>query len=309
MQAVYLTPRSTFPESFPSNTLFGAICTAMADLGEDVGAFIDTYQTKPPLLVSSCFPYTGSVTNPIRLYPMPSLPPAESTGIDFDMLKKLKKIKYVDEAIFNRLSNGTLKTEGLLKTWDRFSFNHKKKILSTGKEKTRWKEVDIPHNRINRLSSASDEFYHTSGTHYDDGGLYFLIDYRDASYEKPVTAAIRLLADQGIGQRRSSGQGHFDLTFGSCTLEMNHAAPYLTTLSRFLPESITPFGQEIWYDLLMIRGRSGDGMMKPQVMMLSEGAVFKNTGESRYGKIVVVREKPRMVEYGFAFTLGMRCIA
>ncbi|HWQ66889.1 MAG TPA: type III-A CRISPR-associated RAMP protein Csm4 [Methanospirillum sp.] len=310
MQAVYLTPRSTFPEALPSNTLFGAICTAMADLGEDVGAFIETFESNHPLLISSCFPYTGSSAKPVRLYPMPSLPPSGSSDIEFDMLKTLKKIKYVDEAIFNRLSSGSLKMDILLRTFDRFSFNRKKGILCSEKGTTKLKqeEVDIPHNRINRLSSASDEFYHTSGSHYGDGGLYFLIDYKDTSWEKSVTGAIRLLADQGIGKRRSSGQGHFDLAFGTAELEPNQSAPYLTTLSRFLPESMDPFGQEIWYDLISVRGRSSDGMMTSQVLMLGEGSVFKNIGKTRYGKIATVREKPRKVEFGLAFPVGMRCI-
>ncbi len=311
MQAVYLTPRSTFPGSFPSNTLFGAICSAMADLGEDVGAFVDAFSGQPPLLVSSCFPFTGTADKATRLYPMPSFPLQGSTPVEFDKMKRLKKLRYVDENIFTRLSNGSLKMETMLTTWDRFSFDPKTGIMRSERDRSefRQEEVDIPHNRINRLSCASDEFYHTNGSHYSGGGLYFLIDFRDRSYEAPVNAAIRLLADQGIGKRRSSGQGHFALTVGSCDLDLNLSAPYLTSLSRFLPHSLSPFGGEIWYDLQMIRGRSGDGMMKPAVMMLGEGAVFKNTGDPGYGRVATVRESPRMVEFGVAFPVGMRCLS
>jgi hypothetical protein len=48
--------------------------------------------------------------------------------------------------------------------------------------------------------------------------------------------------------------------------------------------------------------------MKSRVMMLGEGAVFKNIGEPSYGRIADVRQNPRTVEYGYAFTVGMRCI-
>jgi len=81
------------------------------------------------------------------------------------------------------------------------------------------------------------------------------------------------------------------------------------TLSRLLPDSLSPFGREIWYDLVTIRGRSQDGVAKKKVLMLSEGTFFKNTGKPWYGRIACVREEPPMVEFGVAFPIGMRCLA
>ena len=56
--AVFLYPRSLFPERLPSNTLFGAVCSAMADLGLPVDSLIAAYDSvRSPVLLSSSFPF------------------------------------------------------------------------------------------------------------------------------------------------------------------------------------------------------------------------------------------------------------
>lgn len=308
MLAVYLTPRSTFPEAIPSNSLFGAICRTMAELGDDPGAFINAYKIRPPLMISSCFPFIATEARHVHLFPMPALPPNNQEDIDFDTLKKMKKIRFLDEELFRKLSNGTIKSETIAHSFDSFHFDGRSGTLSSRKHNSQHAtaEIDVPHNQINRLSSASQEFYHTTGTQYRAGGLYFFIQFLDKSWEGSVTATLRLLADRGIGPRASSGQGHFDLSIDTVDLPDHRDAPFYVTLSRFIPQSLAPFGNDIWYDLITVRGRSGDGIMKKSVMMLAEGAVFRNTGDIYYGQIPVVRESPVAVEYGLAFPVGMR---
>ncbi len=308
MQAVYMTPQSTFPATFPSNTLFGAICRAMDQLGEDVGALITTYADKPPFLISSCFPYLDA-KKPVTLYPLPILPLPDITEISFDMIKSLKKVRWVDGDIFHKLCTGTLDLGKLVREWDKFRYYPRLGLLTlVDRKKEPFREVDIPHNQINRLSSASEQFYHTTGTHYENSGLWFLVDFYDSSWEKAVRASLRLLADQGIGQRRSVGQGSFSLSFGECAIPAGKDAPYLTTLSRFVPDSLSSFGGKIWYDIVTVRGRTQDGFAKKQVLMVSESSSFKNLGKPWYGRITRVRENPPMVEYGFAFPIGLGCL-
>jgi len=316
MQAVYMTPRSTFPETFPSNTLFGAICWAWMNWGKDVGALVGAYAEKPPFFISSCFPYLHR-KNPVPLYPMPMLPHKDIPANDYDTMKKLKKVRWIDEGILRRLCEGSLTVPGIIRNWDTFGYSPKMGLLASTKDalvtndrdNDFFEDVDIPHNQINRRTTASEKFFHTSGTHYKDSGLWFLMEFSDSSWEKSVLAALRLLADEGIGPRRSSGQGSFSLSFGSSSIPAGRDAPFLMTLSRLLPDSLSPFGREIWYDLVTIRGRSQDGVAKKKVLMLSEGTFFKNTGKPWYGRIACVREEPPMVEFGVAFPIGMRCLA
>jgi len=309
MQAVYLTPHSTFPDSFPSNTLFGAICHGLEELGQDVGALIGAYQDATPFLISSCFPYIGNGKKK-GLFPMPLLPPHKADGLDFDKSKKLKKIRWIDSDIFVGLCSGTLPINALIRDLEKFQFDPRTGVLSKSPQSPGWnrEEVDIPHNQINRKSTMSEQYYHTSGTHFKNSGLWFLIDFKDRSWEPGVMASLRLLADKGIGPRRSTGQGSFHLSAEQFAFPFPDNAPYTMTLSRMLPDNLDPFGGEVWYDLVPVRGRATDGMAKQQVVMLSEGSVFKTVGTGRYGRIARVREDPPMVEYGIAFPVGMRCL-
>ena len=167
-------------------------------------------------------------------------------------------------------------------------------------------EAEIPHNRINRLSSESEAFYHTYGSIVQNGGYYFLIRFHDAAWESPVRAALRFLEDRGVGPRTSGGQGQFTLSFGDMAIQEQPEEPYLMSLSRFAPGSLAAFGGMVWYDLISIRGRSGDGVMKKKISMLAEGSVFANLHRPSYGSVAVVRDSPRVVEYGMAFPIGIR---
>ncbi|MDD1730336.1 MAG: hypothetical protein LUQ50_14875, partial [Methanospirillum sp.] len=90
MQAVYLKPSSTFPATIHSNTLFGAICRTMDELGYDTGGFIKQFLEHPPLEISSCFPYFTTESGKVHLFPMPHLPPTRDVEVGFETLKKLK---------------------------------------------------------------------------------------------------------------------------------------------------------------------------------------------------------------------------
>jgi len=309
MQAVYLAPHSTFPDSFPSNTLFGAICHGLEELGQDVGALIDAYRDATPFLISSCFPYLGNGKKK-GLFPMPLLPPHKIDGLDFEKSKKLNKVRWVDNEIFTGFCSGNLLINALVRDLEKYQFDPAAGILSMSPPGPGWRcaEVDIPHNQINRKSTMSEQFYHARGTHFNNCGLWFLIDFQDRSWESAVMGSLRLLADKGIGSRRSTGQGSFGLSIEQFPFPLPDKAPYTMTLSRMLPDTLAPFGGEVWYDLVPVRGRTTDGMAKQQVMMLSEGSLFKSLGTGRYGRIARVREDPPMVEYGIAFPVGMRCL-
>ncbi|MDI9633605.1 MAG: type III-A CRISPR-associated RAMP protein Csm4 [Methanolinea sp.] len=306
MLAVSMTPRSTFPESFPSHTLFGAICRAMAELGEDPGALVDAYADSPPLYVSSCFPFVGGEER-VYLFPMPILPFHAAGSVKSDVYKELRKVRWVDREVFHGLAGGKITLQGLVRDISSFRLDSRAGILSSRAAAGSFAAVDIPHNVISRLSSASLEFYHARGMHFGGGGLWFLLDIRDSSWEAPVMAALRLLEDEGIGPRRSTGQGAFRLSVEKTDLP-SRDAPYFATLSRFIPGPLSAYGGEIWYDLVAVRGRTRDGFAKRRVIMLSEGSVFRNTGRPFYGEIARVRENPPMVEYGIAFPVGMRCV-
>ena len=115
MQAVYLTPRSTFPAAYPSNTLFGAICTGLFDLGYDVDGLIGRYPEDPPFILSSAFPYVTAGGRIHHFLPCPLLPPLDlRREEDFDNAKRFKKVRYLHEDLFRDLASGDLRGDVLV---------------------------------------------------------------------------------------------------------------------------------------------------------------------------------------------------
>ena len=307
MQAVYLTPRSTFPAAYPSNTLFGAICTGLSDLGYDVDGLISRYPEDPPFILSSTFPYVTAGGRIHHFLPCPLLPPLDlRREEDFDNAKRFKRVRYLHEDVFRDLAGGDLRLADLIAGLGDYAIDRGMLARESKTPVLERDEVEIPHNRINRLSSESEAFYHTYGSMIRNGGYYFLIRFYDTAWEPPVRAALRFLEDRGVGPRTSGGQGQFTLSFGDMAIQEQPEEPYLMSLSRFAPGSLAAFGGMVWYDLISIRGRSGDGVMKKKISMLAEGSVFANLHRPSYGSVAVVRDSPQVVEYGMAFLVGIR---
>ncbi|MDO9539324.1 MAG: type III-A CRISPR-associated RAMP protein Csm4 [Methanocalculus sp.] len=301
MRAVYLTPRSLFPGSLPSNTLFGAICHAMADLGGPVDELIAEYASSPPFLLTSAFPFIGEKEKihflPKPIQPITKMPKEEQ----FDAVKKIKKVSLVSSQLFSALLKKEMTADALIDTIDRYTITKGMCYTGSGDVSFSIEKAEVPHNRINRLSTASEAFFATDGYRYHNAGLYFMIDFRQAKWEPPVMAALRLLEDRGFGSKISSGGGQCSISSEDRDILPQTNGDRLVTLSRYYPSDFKALGEDTYYTLVRVRGRSTDGMMKKSVMMLGEGSVFPDTGSSFYGGIARVRDDPPVVEYGYAF--------
>lgn len=106
MISVYLEPKTLFPTELPSNTIFGAICSSLSDLGKDVGGMVDNFKISPPFLVSSAFPYVSSEKTHHFLPPPEHEPAKVESKKDYDSAKEYKKAKFIHEDIFNQWIRG-----------------------------------------------------------------------------------------------------------------------------------------------------------------------------------------------------------
>lgn len=312
MRAVYLRPRSLFPGSLPSNTLFGEICHAMADLGGPVDELIAEYASSPPFLISSAFPFiegdgrSGKIHFlPKPIQPITKLPDPEL----FDAAKKVKKISLLSAPLFSALLKKEMTADALIKIIDKYTIRYGMCYEREENRDFKIEPAEIPHNKINRLSSASEAFFATSGYRFKNAGLYFLIDMKNQKWESEVLGAIRLLEDRGFGPKISSGGGQCSVSVEDCDILPKTTGNRVVTLSRYSPLNFGDLGAETYYELCRIRGRSADGVMKKPVMMLGEGSVFPDPGSPFYGKIVRVRDEPPVVEYGYAFPIRFGGVA
>lgn len=304
MRAVYLTPRSVFQTELPSHTIFGAICAAMAELGGPVEGMIESFETDPPFLLTSAFPFVGTERKR-HFLPRPILPPPRIPEKDLDRVKDYKRVRYIDTDLFRAWATGRTSAGAIIAGMGTLTERHG--LLWKGEmEEFGIQEGQRPHNRVNRMISGSDAFFSSQGKHFKNAGLYFLLDVRRREYESEVLAALRFLADRGLGGRISAGMGAFDLSFGEADFLPTGREDHLLTLSRFIPADLHAFGGDIYYEIVPVRGRSGDGKVRKSVLTLKEGSVFKNTGAASYGSIERVREDRPVVEYGMAFPVPFR---
>lgn len=202
-----------------SDTLWGALAQMWSLLFDDSPREL---ASKCPFLVSSCFPLVGGK----RLYPLPARAKEDlakelatigedEAGIRF---KQLKKIRYIEESLLERLICGdTIYLEDLQKAQSHFPGLSKN---TEGHSVTSQR----PRQRIDRLTGGVEGesfFYCTDQYFKPKSGLFFLYESDDTSIREMFEAALRLLGDTGLGADRSIGRGRF--TFTSHETNLSHS--------------------------------------------------------------------------------------
>ncbi|HJJ99132.1 MAG TPA: type III-A CRISPR-associated RAMP protein Csm4 [Methanocorpusculum sp.] len=308
--AVFLHPRSLFPEKLPSNTLFGAVCSAMADLGIPVDSLIAAYDAgNVPFLLSSAFPFgTDASGRRVCFVPKPIQPPPRLSEHEFEWGKKLKGIRWVEASVFSDIASGKVSFSEIPALLER-------KVYVVANHALVPKSVEFSgmpvfssrtHNALDRLMNESTAYYETEGMIYPKcSGMYCLVKAETAEIEQNVRAALRYLSDRGLGKRISRGFGAFSVSFSDeIPFVFPSSGEFMMSLSRYIPssEEFSAFGGDMWYEMEEICGISADGMRRRKVRMLSEGSVFRKCpGWSRCGRVVRVRENPPVVEFGMMF--------
>lgn len=298
---VYLKPRSFLP-SLHSDTIFGAIIYSLTQLYPDeieeiISPFLDG---TPPFLISSSFPYIEAGKERLRLYPKIF----ERPHYDPENMKELKRVRFVEESIFRKWAAGELNEEKIIKSFhieDKYVFENRPSKNSKYNEM----EIHIPHNKINRLNSASEAIFYSRTKVYYNMGRFFLLKFYEKSYKKYVKSALKLLSDRGFGGDISVGYGQFYYEIDKNPLKDCDGNRFVT-LSRYIPQEdeIKLLKEDAWFEIGSKRGRGPDGEIRKQVHFFKEGSTFKDYGKEIYGKIV--RSGDSAIEYGFAykFVLG-----
>jgi len=322
MHIAYLKPRSGFPERLPSaDTLFGGLAWGLTHIyGRDytdktMGLFASR---NPPFLISSLMPYIATEGSKIRLYPTPvRLSAAESDD------KRMRKAEWCSEEAMKLLVKKGARTfdglrceQGIL-----LSENEKatlpKDILS---------ESAVERTAVNRMAGGSADgqlFFDKNMRFGKTTGLYFLIDFRDASYEQAIKSTLNFLADDGIGPNASTGSGSFQAA-GIEKLE----APWGTTGSHFM--ALSPYrpddaetkhimaGDSCWYHLgrkkTSIKSihstHSEKPVWKKSFSFFREGSVLPKAHDGVHGTFPLLAHKGENLShnvyaYLYAFPLWM----
>ncbi len=337
---ILFKPRGSYASELRSDTLFGAVCWALADLRlTDLRVLLSEFNTTPRFAFSSVFPILRKDGAEVRFFPMPLIPQLRAEQVDrlsrelpvartnakqakvdaVTRAKRLMKATFVSEKLFTDIVHGETDVERL---WRRFRGSAGDKaddvetvgnaLITQGERETISPETrlpifaqlsDVQRNQIDRVAGATVEgllFYEQQTfLHSEIAGLWCL-----ARTDVPdwIAAAFRYLADTGIGGRRTSGRGNFDIEIkpGGVIPDAGKDANAFVVLSRYLPAA-GEWAAGPSYRLQNVRGKheakfpsppsgaQSSPIYKGMVRLMAEGSVFPlGPHKGIYGRIAQV---------------------
>jgi CRISPR-associated protein Csm4 len=251
---------------------------------------------RPPLRMSSAFPYAG----PVCFLPRPLIPLAGEDEAEQIDPKLSKKVEWVSWRRMEDILNGDtpprveardllmggriwVKEEDRLELENQFGMLPSRfRIWSAGAEET------IPRVTVDRIDNSPALYYQGQVRFAPGCGLYILAVFdpeQEETYRPAVTHGLSLLGELGLGGRRSTGLGHFQLSESELdeTIEQppETGDVYHMLLSLYHPrqdEVATGVLSGARYKLLTRRGwffsLADTGQRRRSVRMLAEGSLL-----------------------------------
>jgi len=172
------------------------------------------------------------------------------------------------------------------------------------------------HNVLNRWTSASEDLFQEEDR-FASHGFYLLVRLDESILSLgDFGACMEYIEHSGYGADRSTGKGAINnLHIEDWTLpECPGATHYINLSSAFVPTAgdVDPDGS--YYAVHVKHGKLGGdyaavgNVWKKPVLMLAAGSVFKGDPGAPHGQLVrgVHSELPGVVQYGYAFPMGVR---
>jgi CRISPR-associated protein Csm4 len=281
--------------------LFSEIGEAGDDNGFKKGkAFLNDFK------ISSAFPfYKGSEQeNPLYFFPKPDVLklPFDIEG-ELGLEKKLKKVSFLERELFERLIKDNtetivfkkhhLKGAFMVNNDEGLNFSGTGGILDNDDCSALTTSEPYQHVAIPRDQGSDSTPYYVDKIYFhQNAGLYFLVDTDDATFEK-IKAAVKLLADNGIGTDRNGGNGQFDVVFDTMELDIPDDGNFDLSLSLYCPlrEEIQQIDKS-FYGLTKRGGYISSpqneenlSIRKRSIHMFTEGSLFPKM-KGRIGKVV-----------------------
>lgn len=318
-------------EHVPSDTLFAALVDAVLRLSGGGEALAEPFaRGDPPFLLTSAFPFAGSV----RFFPMPV--PLDRWFAPETLRKRskeLKKIRFVSEALFRRMLAGermddwifpdredveptrgvalqrgtfwlTVEETGGLPDRMQVDPETRKPVTPRAlRHHSVFKPHQVPRVTLDRVTSASNIF-HAGRVAFSPGcGLWFGVRWhRDDSVLRDLfLRALAVLGDDGLGGERTVGYGGFAWTEeGPLTLPDPTDGSLLWLLSRYhprpaeLPAALT---ESPGYALTAVAGWlrtwQGAAQRRQRLWLVAEGSLIRAVGPGPWGDITDVRPRYR----------------
>ncbi|OGQ86303.1 MAG: type III-A CRISPR-associated RAMP protein Csm4 [Deltaproteobacteria bacterium RIFOXYD12_FULL_56_24] len=302
-----------------SDTLWAALVQKLLLLYDDEP---EGLCREPGFTVSSGFPVIGGC----RYFPVPigsfdrimDVVAHMDTGqLPFD-LKDLKKIRFLSEPLFRKVSAGSELI--LADITEESVFPPPARLQAVEKETQIFLKVaQRPRVAVDQICGGVREgafFYCTDQFFDNNSGLFFLASFDNQEIRKRFEVALRLLGDSGLGADRSIGRGCFSFTAAPFEFQSPDTTAAYVLLSLYHPtrqeiERGVLVGEQSAYSLARRSGHAGSHgahqFRRADCWMLAEGSLLPFAPE---GQIPLVLERSAYIPHnvyrcGKAFCLPM----
>ena len=217
-----------------SDTLYAALMSCLAKRGESLPEDGDLGFT-----VSSLFPYFQKDKDSAPVYFLPIPMQAKQAELaDASMAKKVKKVQWIDSALYSSVLSG----DSLFDGTDKYIPYIQEGYLTAcelpedvnGSKEFVRSEVS---QRVTLDSRTGEEdakpFYVDKIVFRHHAGFYFIAEGDTILLEK----ALQILSMEGIGTDRNVGYGFFEYAADTLSLDLPDSANHQVSLSLFIPES------------------------------------------------------------------------
>ena len=221
-------------KTIQSDTLYAALTSCLAKTGPllpedgDLG-----------FVVSSLFPYfqKDEKSNPIYFLPIP-LHARQGEPKDLSLAKKVKKVQWVDSALYGGILSGSSFFDGTEEFLPYIQETYLTKVQLP--ENTNGSKEFVKSEVSQRVTLKSRTGEEDAMPYYVDkilfrhhAGLFFIAEGDTTLLEKALT----FLSMEGIGTDRNVGFGFFEFSTDELTIELPEQANHQMALSLFIPES------------------------------------------------------------------------
>jgi CRISPR-associated protein Csm4 len=279
-----------------ADTLFSALTNVYAFAFDGAERFIGMIE-EGKLCFSSGFYALLYQENPVLFFPKPAIDFPEQRDP-----KRLKKVRYLSKGVWNALQRG-FDPETISTTLNPLNFpsigsefvylENELPVTVGGFEKKAFRQVVTAPKVKVHSTEQEDRIYHETSIQFIDlpysegelkGAFYFLLKHT-LNEEKPewqeFLAAVRIMADEGVGGQRSSGRGQFKtVKLIDVDITESRNASWYVGLSPISPFDDHEFHDGIHFYELFVRGGGSLGLRgKPdehrmQARFAKEGALL-----------------------------------
>lgn len=269
-----------------SDEISSALAAIKAQHGDadSIDAFLRAFS------ISSAFPFIGDMLFLPR--PIGHLNICISGMEEHQYRKELKKIKYVELSIWQKLIGGQQVTIDHAQLYKEYLMP----LSDSPKECPSVKQV-VQRVGVNRDYQDTVPFFFEWQYFSASAGLFFIVD-ADTEVTKELLLLASLLGESGIGTDKSVGGGKFDVECGTIEIADIHNATSTMLLSSFIPTEEDFSHLQLANSIYSLIYRNGfiagsteeqfRHLRKKSIYMFNVGSVF-NTLHGLEGKIVNLR--------------------